>query len=73
MTNNQVRQAAHFADTAKAGLQFGLLALHVQTLFLGQAVSAALPSARQSDFRRWIDCDTVFQLVSVPPSQRWFM
>ena len=25
------------------------------------------------DFSRAIDCDTVFQLVSVPPSQRWFM
>ncbi|AEM40745.1 hypothetical protein KVU_0906 [Ketogulonicigenium vulgare WSH-001] len=38
----QVRNATHFADAAQRGLQFGLLALKTQTLFLGHAFKATI-------------------------------
>jgi hypothetical protein len=67
-----VRHAAHLADTAQRRLQLGLVAFHARRSFLVRP--SAPPSIASSIWvRRLIDLDTVCQLVSVPPSQRWFM
>ncbi len=69
---DHVRRAAHLADAAQRLLELVLLALEPEPLLLGQPAGAA-SSFSSIDFSRAIDCETVFQLVSVPPSQRWFM
>ena len=69
---NQVRTAAHFADTAKGCFKFALVTFHAKTFFFGQTIKARLRLLVDC-LRRWMDLETVCQLVSVPPSQRWFM
>ena len=72
MTKDQIRHAAHFTDAAERSLQLALVTFHAETLFLGQTFKA-VSICSSIDLRRLDDLETVCQLVSVPPSQRWFM
>ena len=66
-----VRQAAHLLDAAQRALELVALAGDAagSPSWSGRWVS---PSSRSSiSRRRLIDCEIVFQLVSMPPSQRW--
>ena len=68
-----VGKAAHFLDAAQRTLQLVLLAQQAQQFLLGQArLFGAVVSVSSIVRRRRIEWEMVCQLVSVPPSQRWF-
>ena len=65
----QVGHAAHVLDAAERLVELLALAGERQPLLLGEALGLAgeqLSSSRS----RWIEREIVFQLVSMPPSQR---
>ena len=67
-----VGQAAHVLDAAQRPLELVALAAQVEQLLLGEALLVAgSPSCVSSSRSRLIECEIVFQLVSMPPSQRW--
>ena len=70
---DQVGHAAHVLDAAERLLELLALARQHQALLLGEA-RARRPSSVSSTLRsRWIEAEIVFQLVSMPPSQRELM
>ena len=68
---HQVGHAAHVLDAAQRLLELVLLAGERQQLLLGEALRLA-GEQPSSSRRRAIESEMVRQLVSVPPSQRWF-
>ena len=67
---DQVWRTAHVLDATKGALELVLLAREVEPLLLSVPRRAPPDSSSSSLRRRWIELEIVFQLVSVPPSQR---
>ena len=68
---HHVGQAAHVLDAAERPLELVALARQLEQLLLGEALALSPASSSSSSRRRLIESEIVFQLVSMPPSQRW--
>ncbi len=68
----KIGQPTHVLDPAERAVELVALALQIEALFFGISAGLAELSISSSFFSREIDCEIVFQLVSVPPSQREF-
>ena len=69
----QVGQPAHLLDAAQRRVERVAVARELQAAPSWCSPLASPASISSSCCRRRIDCEIVFQLVSVPPSQRWLM
>ena len=71
ITKIEVGQAAHLLDAAQRALELVALAGQVQQLLLGEAWASPAVEHLVELAQALDRCEMVFQLVSVPPSQRW--